>query len=243
MTVAMKINEELNGIELYFNTKPQQTVLSELKSNGFRWSNFKKCWYIKQSEKALKIASSLTNGEELTATPEAAPKAKKARSEKKTLSLWDATQWEGLTVNQETKDQDCKEIAKEIRSHIKKRFPQCKFSVTVPYYGKINFTIKSSPFEKDSVYLAAIKEYCSNLLNVYKHCYSPSDPYTDYAGSYNFFGYAEIAWDYTQTELTDEIKKDLLIFDSKFAEAEKAEEERKEAEYQEYLKEQEIRNA
>ncbi|KON87373.1 hypothetical protein AF332_11420 [Sporosarcina globispora] len=246
MTVAMKLNEELNGIELYFNTKPQQTVLSELKSNGFRWSNFKKCWYTKQSEKAFKVANSLTNGEELTVAPEAATKVKKARSEKKkesALSLWDAAQWEGLTVNQNTKDQDCKEIAKEIRSHIKKRFPQCKFSVRVPYYGKINFEIKSSPFEKGSLYLNAIKGYCESLLNAYKHTYSEADPYTDYAGVHNFYGYVEIDWEYTQTELTEEMKKDLLIFDSKFAEAEKAEEERKEKEYQEYVKEQEARNA
>jgi hypothetical protein len=58
--VAMKINEELKGIELYFASKPDQNVLTNLKSNGFRWSSFKKCWYTKQSEKALKVANSLT---------------------------------------------------------------------------------------------------------------------------------------------------------------------------------------
>lgn len=243
MTAVLKINEELNGIELYFSNKPQQEVLNNLKSNGFRWSGFKKCWYTKQSEKALQVANSLTNNNEVIELPVKNETIKNVKSKKEILNLWDSTQWTEIEISQNVKDQDCKEIAKELRTHIRKRFPQCKFSVRVPYYGRISFEIKSSPFEKGSVYLDAIKGYCINLLNAYKHTYSESDPYTDYAGVYNFTGWAEIAWDYEQTDATEEIKKDMLIFDSKMAEFEKAEEERKEQEYQAYLKEQEIRNA
>lgn len=241
MSVAMQINEELNGIELYFNTKPQQEVLNDLKSNGFRWSAFKKCWYTKQTEKSFQIANSLTNDEKIIA-PLTVEKTKKPQSKKQTLSLWDATQMGELEITQSMKDQDCKEIAKEIRSHIKKRFPQCKFSVRVPYYGRISFDIKSSPYEKGSTYLIAIQAYCKNLLAAYKHCYDPADSYTDYAGSYNFTGWSEIAWDYKQTEVTEEIEKDMLVFDSKLVEFEKVEEERKEVEFQERMKQQELRD-
>lgn len=243
MTVAMKLNEELNGIELYFNSKPQQTVLTDLKSNGFRWSNFKKCWYTKQSDKAFQIANSLTNNEEVASSTVTEKTTAKKQTKKKTLSLWDATQMEELEITQSVKDQDAKEIAKEIRTHIKKRFPLCKFSVRVPYYGRISFEIKSSPFEKGSTYLNAIHAYCKNLLTAYKHTYEAADHYSDYAGSYNFTGWAEIAWDYEQTELTNEIKENMNEFDTKLAEFEKAEEERKHAEFQAWQQQREVEEA
>lgn len=243
MSVAMKINEELNGIELSFESKPQAAVLSELKENGFRWSAFKKVWYSKQTPKAFKVADKLTNNNVTEIAAPVKEKAVKKQVKKETLSLWDATQWEGLEVSQSVKDQDAKEIAKEIRAHVRKRFPNIKFSVRVPYYGRISFDIKSSPFEKDSTYLNAVKAYCVNLLDAYKHCYSAADSYTDYAGVYNFTGWVEICWEYTQTEVTEEIKKDMADFDIKLSAHEQAEEERKEAEFQEYMKQQEIRNA
>lgn len=224
MSVAIKINEELKGIELYFASKPESSVLTNLKSNGFRWSSFKKCWYAKQSEKAFTIINNLT-GE----VKEAAKEIVKKATSKNTLDLWEATQYTKLEgIN---RDQDCKELAKEIRTHIRKRFPQCKFSVTVPYYGRISFDIKSSPFEKGSIYLEAILNYCKELLNDYKHTYQESDPYTDYAGVYNFTGWAEIHWQYTQTEVNEAIEKEMVNFDIKHEEAEKAEEERKHNEF------------
>lgn len=66
----MKIirNEELKGIEIYFDEKPQTEVLSTLKAEGFRWHRIKKCWYNKISDAVLKIAESLANGQVLTTT-------------------------------------------------------------------------------------------------------------------------------------------------------------------------------
>jgi len=66
----MKIikNEELKGIEIYFDEKPQTEVLSTLKAEGFRWHRVKKCWYNKISDAVLKIAESLANGQVLTTT-------------------------------------------------------------------------------------------------------------------------------------------------------------------------------
>lgn len=61
-TITMKLNDEKNGVELYFTDKPSEEIRTELKSNGFRWSLFNKCWYGKQNEKTLAFAEKLTNG-------------------------------------------------------------------------------------------------------------------------------------------------------------------------------------
>ncbi|WP_161957654.1 LPD29 domain-containing protein [Bacillus amyloliquefaciens] len=240
MTVVLRINEELNGIELYFNSKPEQEVLTHLKSNGFRYSGFKKCWWNKCSEKSMQVANNVTK-QELTSSKTITKIKKKSKVEK--MSLWDATQWNEFEVN---KEQEVKEMAKEIRKHVRQRFPQCKFSVTSGgsyLHSTINITIKSSPYEKGSAYLTAIYDYCNSLLNNYRHCYSPADPYTDYAGSYNFYGRVSLDWEYTVTEQTEEIKEEMALFDSKIGEFEEAEKARKEEELQAYLKEQEHKNA
>jgi len=38
-------NEEKQGEELYFDNKPEHEIIAELKQNGYRWHNVKKCWY------------------------------------------------------------------------------------------------------------------------------------------------------------------------------------------------------
>jgi hypothetical protein len=236
MNATLKINEELNGIELYFTSKPEQEVLTNLKSNGFRWSGYKKCWYTKQSDKAFKIANNLTNNVIEMVKEEVKTITKKAAS-KNVLTLWESTQWTELELTQAQKDQDNKLIAKEIKAHVKKRFPQVKFSVTSKGWNSVNFYIVSSPYEKGSLYLNAIREYCSNLLDAYKYC-TDYNPYGDYGSSYNFYGHVEIDWEYTQTETNLQIENEMADFDIKFEENKKAE---KEKQHQEFLKWQEQR--
>ena len=48
--LEVKENKEQNGIEVYFTSYPGKDVINTLKENCFRWSNFKKCWYIKQDQ-------------------------------------------------------------------------------------------------------------------------------------------------------------------------------------------------
>ncbi|AME08453.1 LPD29 domain-containing protein [Bacillus sp. SDLI1] len=240
MTAVLRINEELNGIELYFDSKPEQEVLTHLKSNGFRYSGFKKCWWSKRTEKSMQVANDVSK-QEISSSKKITKTKKKAKGIK--MSLWDATQWSELEVN---KEQEVKEMTKEIRKHLRQRFPQCKFSVTTGgsyLHSTINIKIKSSPYEKGSAYLTAIYDYCNSLLKNYRHCYSPADPYTDYAGSYNFYGHVSLDWEYTVTEQTEETKEDMALFDSKMEEFEEAEKARKEKELQEYLKDQELKNA
>ena len=48
-TIAtVKENEMVQGIEVYFDTKPAYDIIKELKENKFRWHNVKKCWYVKK---------------------------------------------------------------------------------------------------------------------------------------------------------------------------------------------------
>ena len=146
-------------------------------------------------------------------------------------SLWDLTRWTEGTAN--NGKQPVKAIAQEVRKAVKIRFPFCKFSVTSTY-SSIYFNIVASPFEKESIHLTAIKDYCTNLLKSYNYC-TCEDPYGDYGSSYKFYGdYARVDYDYIQTEntsLVEELTKDFSI---KQLKAEQIEEEAKEAKYKEY---------
>lgn len=53
------LNEELNGIEIAFNTIPSEEIRNELKSYGFKWSKYKKVWYAKQTAERLEFAKML----------------------------------------------------------------------------------------------------------------------------------------------------------------------------------------
>ena len=47
--VYYELNDELNGIELYFEGEfPSKELRDEMKSVGLRWNRNKKCWYTKQ---------------------------------------------------------------------------------------------------------------------------------------------------------------------------------------------------
>lgn len=61
-------NEEKNGIELHFSSKPNDFILMKLKEQGFRWSKYGKFWYTKKSEKAVMFANSLVEHNESVGT-------------------------------------------------------------------------------------------------------------------------------------------------------------------------------
>lgn len=54
------LNEDKNGIEIYFTAKPSEEVRNNLKSNGFRWSKYNQCWYAKQNENTINFANTFT---------------------------------------------------------------------------------------------------------------------------------------------------------------------------------------
>ncbi|GEM_PF-2538509 len=61
-SITMKLNDKKNGVELYFTDKPSEEIRTQLKSNGFKWSRFNKCWYAKQNENTLTLAETLSSG-------------------------------------------------------------------------------------------------------------------------------------------------------------------------------------
>lgn len=78
---TMTMNNEKNGIEIRFDTKPIQGTLEALKRNGFRWHSQKKLWYAKQSPERIELARQIVNiegyAEEIRAEePKEEPKKK-----------------------------------------------------------------------------------------------------------------------------------------------------------------------
>lgn len=59
LDVSFKLNQEMNGIEVYFSEKPSGEVIETLKLNGFRWSK-RGFWYTKQTDERLELVKSLT---------------------------------------------------------------------------------------------------------------------------------------------------------------------------------------
>ena len=57
---TMAINNEFNGIELVFESKPAKEILESIKAAGFRWHNLKKLWYAKQTPERMALAEKLS---------------------------------------------------------------------------------------------------------------------------------------------------------------------------------------
>ena len=51
-----ELNEERNGVEIYFDSIPSDEIRAELREGGWRWFKAKKCWYTRQSDEAIAFA-------------------------------------------------------------------------------------------------------------------------------------------------------------------------------------------
>lgn len=63
-------NKELNGLEVVFKKKPSETILTQLKENGFRWHRKKKVWYAKETKERFNFLISLNDKSEVKETNE-----------------------------------------------------------------------------------------------------------------------------------------------------------------------------
>jgi len=168
------LNDQLKGVEIYFDGKPVQAIIDSLKSNGFRYHGAKVCWYAKQSEKTLAEAQKYTL-EQGTEQPAVKPltlvtQATKAQKEVKNniiLPLWDRVQFvEGSIVSNRFKyvgsnytGLSTKETAAEVRKLLKGQFPEVKFSITSDH-NHISITIKQSPYTYSTLkYSAELQPY------------------------------------------------------------------------------------
>ena len=184
-------NQEKNGIELRFESKPDQNVIDQLKANGFRWSIKQKMWYAKESEQRMEFVNSVLRVGQILECGD--PRVE--------TGLFDLTRTDAIESHVD-KNMPTKEIASQIRNHIRSRFPMCKFSVTSSASDSIHISVKSSPYDKDSEIIKAIMDYVKAYAHSFKYC-TDYNPYGDYGSSYNFYdGYPCFAYDYEVREMT-----------------------------------------
>lgn len=58
---VVSLNEEKNGVEIRFPSKPAQAVIDAAKAAGFRWSRFGGCWWHKDTPAAREAAAAIAN--------------------------------------------------------------------------------------------------------------------------------------------------------------------------------------
>lgn len=51
-----ELNDDLNGVEIYFDSMPDESIRNEMKAINYRWHRAKKCWYTKQNEDTMALA-------------------------------------------------------------------------------------------------------------------------------------------------------------------------------------------
>ena len=59
-SIRVEINQDFNGVEVYFPGKPSEQVRTALKSAGWRWHSKKGCWYNRNTEDNLQGLRSIT---------------------------------------------------------------------------------------------------------------------------------------------------------------------------------------
>lgn len=56
------LNNQLNGVEIKFDSKPTTEILEKLHANHWRWSKYKQLWYNKQTEENIQFAKEVSEG-------------------------------------------------------------------------------------------------------------------------------------------------------------------------------------
>ena len=64
-----ELNEERNGVEIYFDSIPSDEIRAELREGGWRWFKAKKCWYTRQSDEAIAFAKRVCGDTSATSAP------------------------------------------------------------------------------------------------------------------------------------------------------------------------------
>lgn len=234
------LNNDKNGIELRFDQKPSAEVLEAIKGAGFRWSGKQKMWYAKQSEITIAIANELAKSEGFFI-----PDEELNQKKNEIYDLWALTRTEGIENHFEKYHiYDNKEIAAQIRKHLRERFPMCKWSITKDGYNSIHVYLLSSPFAIDSEAVKAIVHYAYEFAQSFN--YDNSDSMTDYF-DVNFYGVYESdiasSYHYEQREANVaeyNVEQDFLTKKAAF-DAEKRE--REEREFQERMAQMEVERA
>ena len=212
------LNTEKNGIELRFDTKPNTSIITAIKEAGFRWSGKQRMWYAKQNDETVALANQISESE---GSFEYKPKTET------NIDLWSLTRTEGIEDNYgKTRITNTKEIAANIRKHLRNRFSMCKWSVTSDY-NSIRVELLESSFSRNSEALKAIVNYAYTYAQSWN--YNNSDLMTDYF-DVNFYSTCKVSYNYNQrvgSPNETEFETDFLVKKSEFdAEQKKQDEER-----------------
>ena len=246
-----------NGTEIYFSCKPSESVQDALKGAGFRWHGVKKCWYSGRvdAQTAEKLIEGAGIGEIKTnEAPE--EETKTTKNGTKPESLWNRCSVADLPaygtdndlkkpLMQAGKSYD-KAVAEFVRKHLRRRFPECVFSVRsggAGYLDAVRVSLKSCPYGRklvkgdpeaqrdrdrwdhweNSAELDAVLNYCQKLLEAFDA--DDGDYYADYGAHHDLYFTVEVySSDFTQTAATAEILADIEDFRKCKAEAEAREE-------------------
>ena len=237
LSISISRNEEKNGIEIRFSGIPAAEVRDELKAHGFRWSRFGGCWYHHFTEEAEAFAESLQD--------------EKSESDAPLLSLWERCKIDALplygTENELKKEATAnaakngtgydREAAKIIRAHLKKRFPECKFSVTsggAGYLDNCDIYLCAAPYDMSSDIISSIRKYCDALHDAFDA--DDGDFYADYGAHHDLYGGVSIKYNFERLPDTPESKIEAERFAEEKANFEKEEQARKIAEMEELQK-------
>lgn len=250
LSVSISRNEEKNGIEIRFSGIPAAEVRDELKAHGFRWSRFGGCWYHHFTEEAKAFAESLQD--EKSGESAEAPKLTERSGPAVPLpSLWERCKIDALplygTENELKKEATAnaakngtgydREAAKIIRAHLKKRFPECKFSVTsggAGYLDNCDIYLCAAPYDMSSDIISSIRKYCDALHDAFDA--DDGDFYADYGAHHDLYGGVSIKYNFERLPDTPESKIEAERFAEEKANFEKEEQARKIAEMEELQK-------
>ena len=250
LSVSISRNEEKNGIEIRFSGIPAAEVRDELKAHGFRWSRFGGCWYHHFTEEAKAFAESLQD--EKSGESAEAPKLTERSGPAVPLpSLWERCKIDALplygTENELKKEATAnaakngtgydREAAKIIRAHLKKRFPECKFSVTsggAGYLDNCDIYLCAAPYDMSSDIISSIRKYCDALHDAFDA--DDGDFYADYGAHHDLYGGVSIKYNFERLPDTPESKAEAERFAEAKANFEKEEQARQMAEMEELQK-------
>lgn len=138
------LNNEKNGIEVTFESKPAQATIDQLKQNGFRWSPKKKLWYAKQTTARM----------EFTATLGEVPAVAPAPAYSINMEGVGSKKYFGAGA----------ELAKTIREELKARGVKgC--TVRVNHYDSITVTVKATAEDMASIEEAMLRHTYANFTH------------------------------------------------------------------------------
>ena len=133
MTTTYMLNQEFNGIEIYFDSKPAQAIIDTLKNARWRWHRAKKCWYNKQSDSTLAMAQNLADGKETPKTDENSEAAIGLKTGGKTGSGYlGGGEWTGVNYG---KFHSYGDINKAVKKEMQRLFPGVKFKTRGQSYS------------------------------------------------------------------------------------------------------------